>query len=477
LDREGFIGTALAFGALFGLIGFASLWGAAGPGTGRLFRISASALWAGLSVAVPLALWCIGWAGIVGFDRNPGWTLSALGLAGASLAAASVCARWRGDGASEDALAVYGAGTAAFVALAAATTLENAWLTAAIAFEIPAIAWVESKVGSRVLRPVAAVLAGTVAVRLLVNWDILAYPLGGTPWFSWVLWGYGLPAACFALAARAFHRLDGLGSRLTALLEAGAAIFAVLFATLEIRLAIEGNLGTYNWSLFERSLQTLVWMAAAVVLLRWGEEPGRLLGRVGRSMAWAAFAHLVLGNLGFANPAATGVHLGRWPILDLLLPAFLLPAALGVPLVHAFARRGQRISAAAFAILAIALAFVWVTLEISRLFQGSVLDFGRPVADAEVYAWSAAWIAFSASLFTAGARAAWIPAAGRRLLLRASLAVMVVTTLKVFLFDMSDLDGLWRVASFFVLGLSLIAVGWAWRRFVASEEGPAGNGQ
>jgi uncharacterized membrane protein len=38
--------------------------------------------------------------------------------------------------------------------------------------------------------------------------------------------------------------------------------------------------------------------------------------------------------------------------------------------------------------------------------------------------------------------------------------------LKVFLYDMSDLTGLYRVASFLGLGLTLIAIGHVYRRFV-----------
>jgi uncharacterized membrane protein len=46
------------------------------------------------------------------------------------------------------------------------------------------------------------------------------------------------------------------------------------------------------------------------------------------------------------------------------------------------------------------------------------------------------------------------------------LAVLVLAVLKVFLLDMSGLGGLWRVASFLGLGLSLIGIGWIYQRFV-----------
>jgi uncharacterized membrane protein len=48
-----------------------------------------------------------------------------------------------------------------------------------------------------------------------------------------------------------------------------------------------------------------------------------------------------------------------------------------------------------------------------------------------------------------------------------------VTTLKVFLFDMGALVGLWRVLSFLGLGLALIALGAIYRRFVVPQGAPA----
>jgi uncharacterized membrane protein len=55
-----------------------------------------------------------------------------------------------------------------------------------------------------------------------------------------------------------------------------------------------------------------------------------------------------------------------------------------------------------------------------------------------------------------------------------SLAVLGAAALKVFLYDTSDLGGLWRVASFLGLGLSLIGIGQLYRRFVLSRRGAVG---
>jgi uncharacterized membrane protein len=48
----------------------------------------------------------------------------------------------------------------------------------------------------------------------------------------------------------------------------------------------------------------------------------------------------------------------------------------------------------------------------------------------------------------------------------ASLAIMILTAAKVFLYDASQLEGLMRVLSFLGLGLSLLGISWFYTRFV-----------
>ena len=51
-----------------------------------------------------------------------------------------------------------------------------------------------------------------------------------------------------------------------------------------------------------------------------------------------------------------------------------------------------------------------------------------------------------------------------------ALAVVGLTSAKVFLIDMAGLDGLWRALSFLGLGLTLIGLGAVFRRFVGNAD-------
>ena len=109
--------------------------------------------------------------------------------------------------------------------------------------------------------------------------------------------------------------------------------------------------------------------------------------------------------------------------------------------------------------LSLALVFAYVTLETKRLFQGPVM-VPASLSVAESYAYSAVWLALALALFIAGLQLA------RQYIRYAGLGVMVLVVLKVFLWDMSSLEGLYRIASFIGLGLCLVGIGWLYQRFV-----------
>ena len=72
---------------------------------------------------------------------------------------------------------------------------------------------------------------------------------------------------------------------------------------------------------------------------------------------------------------------------------------------------------------------------------------------------------FALVLFVAGIRLSSQPV---RL---AGLAVLALVVLKVFVGDMSNLEGLYRIASFVGLGLCLVGIGWLYQRFVSGRNG------
>jgi uncharacterized membrane protein len=406
--------------------------------------------WAGLGATVPVLVLLAAYARVRGFATDPGWALAA-----AALAAVHVGAAARGMGAADPKRAgAHAAAATAALALGVAMLLRDQWLTLAVALFLPPLAMIAARTGLDALRRVAAAVAALVLARLALNGFVLGYDWDALR----LLVAYGVPAACFWWAARIFLRQrDGIVVRL---LECGAALFATLLVLLQIRHAFHPDaLGAEAWDFAEAAWQCTALFGCAAVALLLHRRGGRV------ALLWAAraacVAGLVVGLLLLAtNPWAADRAVGALPVLNALAPAYLLPALLAAwAVARAPEAREPPGAAQLLAAYALTAAFAWVTLEVRRAFHAEAM--GAPwVGEAEMYAYSGAWLLLGAVMVAIGIRT------GRKEIRLAALAVIALATFKVFLVDMDALVGLWRVLSFLGLGLALIALGAIYRRFV-----------
>jgi len=449
-EIEPFLAVALAAAMLFGLGGFALI--------GRVRR---PALWALTSAITPLGLLAIAYWRVVDFHIDLAWSAVALGLAGAYLAAATILRR-QDDARRGLPLGIYAGATVAALGFAATMALQQAWLTVVLAMLLLALAWIHARLRLAALRPVALIVAVVVLVRLLFNPFVLDYVpatwAGVWPGTSWVLYGYGLPALCFGFAARSFRRERD--DRLVRLLEAGALAFVALLLVFEIRHLVAGRLDSPEYGLLEQSLQGLAGLSLAYLCLLWYRRSGRVVADYGwRVLFVLATAQVLLGPVLLANPLWRGDAVGTWPVVNLLSLAYALPALIAGRYLIEFSGLALRRLAAACGVAALVLFFVYLSLEVRRAFQGPVLA-GGPVGESELYSYSAVWLVYALGLLGA---ALWSRVTALRY---ASLALLVLTVVKVFLIDMSALAGLYRVASFLGLGLALVGIGYLYQHYV-----------
>jgi uncharacterized membrane protein len=156
--------------------------------------------------------------------------------------------------------------------------------------------------------------------------------------------------------------------------------------------------------------------------------------------------------LGYLAPALLAALVGfSWTRLD----ADPSPGA-------SFARPFAGPLATACGVVSLLLAFIYVTLEARVLVSGPDMSFGD-IPAAESYAYSAVWLVFGILLLAGG-----LAAASRGLRL-ASAVVIMLTVAKVFLLDMSDLEGVWRALSFIGLGVVLIGIGLVYQRLLSRD--------
>jgi uncharacterized membrane protein len=446
--------TAAAVGGLFATGGFVGQWGARSPMRWALLSAIATGLYLGAA-----------YLRLNSYEGLPSWGLVSVILAGLHLLAAERVARYRLTHAGyNDALGAHALAVCGLLAFAVPMELDHAWIAVGWAILLPAIAWIEDRLDIPWLRRAAWVAAVLVLVRLLPGPWVADFPATATPVFNWILYGYGIPFVAFILAAWLFRkRADDL---LVLMIEAGAIAIGFLLVTLEVHHSFHRTAllaGTIDFREFASF--TLAWLVIAVVLLQAQRRRPRLAYLWGaRIVTGIATAALILGLLLGFNPLFTGDVVGEVHIFNWLLPAYALPAALLALLALEFNRPENRFAempgfSAVLGVLALVLGFGFVSLETRQWFQGPVLAYGG-ISDAENYAYSAVWLLYGVGLLIAGILR------GGRALRYASMAVIMLTVSKVFLFDAGGLSGLYRVASFLGLGICLIGIGYAYQRFV-----------
>jgi uncharacterized membrane protein len=225
--------------------------------------------------------------------------------------------------------------------------------------------------------------------------------------------------------------------------------------------------------LLERTIVTQAlflagWLLGAGIVRPRGVE--RDLARLGGTMLTAfAAARLIWFDILLLDPAWVTQWVGALPVLNLILPQYLL-GALWLYLARRRAggpdrsrsRTAEPASTSAgsapatrsgFWLVAFLAALVAGTMLLVRqAFQGPILT-GPDLPIAEFYGYSLAGLVVSIGLLLAGIR---LPDKAMRL---AGLLLLTATIVKVFLVDASELEGVLRILSFLGLGVALIGIG------------------
>lgn len=149
------------------------------------------------------------------------------------------------------------------------------------------------------------------------------------------------------------------------------------------------------------------------------------------------------------------------PILNVALLALGMPAGIMLALAYLARQQGAGTVAKIFAGFGGFTGLMLVLVLIRQAIQGPELIGATPVpGQIELYLYSAGMLAYGFALLWGGARFSSVALRG------GSLVVVLATIGKVFLYDVSGLEGLWRVGSFLGMGVALLVVSWFYGRFV-----------
>ena len=462
-----------------GFLGLATLatLGVAGASGLRLLRglrlpLPTAGFLAAAATVVPLLALVLAYLRVTQFDRSIPFALGGVVLAFVFASAAELFHRKEQATPSPAARLAAGAfAAAAIAALAFAFTasLERGYLTVAFALTAAGVALVATRRDIPLLRYAVAALGFVVLARVLIDPRIMGASVGGVPVFNWLLIGYGVPALSFAFAAA---RLRTAGEDLAVRLsDALAVLFAALLAFYEIRHYVNaGDVLRPASGHVEQGLLALTSLGFAYVLTRLDRGRGNPVYRFASLAAAVIAALLTVFGLGLAeNPLFTREPVAGGPVVSSLLIAYLLPGLMAVLVARSGSgvRPGWYVTGAAA--MAVLLIFGYVTLEVRHIFQGPLIGLFRDTGGAEHWTYSFAWLMLGLIFLGYGL---WRGSTPARF---ASAVLVVLAVVKVFLFDLSGLEGLWRALSFISLGLVLIGIGLVYQRLLFARPAEAGG--
>ncbi len=210
------------------------------------------------------------------------------------------------------------------------------------------------------------------------------------------------------------------------------------------------------FALAERCIWQAVLIGSGAALWQLGRWP-----RVASALVAAGGVHALLYNVALLNPLWADQAVGALPLVNLVAPAFGLPAAALWLLTRMEPEMATRFARPA-EILRMLLVTLFAFATLRQLFQGTLLT-GSGLTPMEDILRSVLAIALAGGFLLWGIRS---QSRDWRI---ASLVLMLCAVGKVFLFDASGLDGLLRIASFIALGFSLIGIGWLYSRQLKAD--------
>lgn len=278
--------------------------------------------------------------------------------------------------------------------------------------------------------------------------------------FNRITWGY----APVVIAFFALSRLALSGWRVLArALLGGGAVAAALMLFLLVRHGFHGATlhSTVPLTLAETGIYTSIILAVAFGLLL--RETMVTPPNSDEALVISGMAVLASAGL-FAACAYGGADIVGWPLINNALVGILLPSALAAMLALWVRNAGFKIIVSRlWGLAAVPGGLAYVLLQVRFLFpEADWTDaWTSPAHRFRLFGYSIAMISYGIALLVAGFRMA------DRDLRVAALGVVALSAAKVFLLDMSGLEGLWRAFSFIGLGGSLIGIAYLYRRMNA----------
>lgn len=480
----------LAFALLYTLSSYWLMWKARNPLPWSLLTVASSLTYYTLAYAK-----FHNWTGDVFFTSQNWftddhfWGFLALGLFVLSVfAVVQILNQFQGKWDVKQHLLTFFTLTAtAFLSIGVTLELNHEFLTVVLATEILAISWIKRHVQIRALPWLAGVLAiifglliiPQILFQILLLSNKLAHipftfytffsvPIASTqlylteaiPSVTWSLIHLGVPALMFIGSSLLLYKQKEDYLIQTFEMTGIGLITVMTYYLLRHAFHLEENLYPVESTFFERGVLTNIYFFYGFACLWLGRvfnRKGVLLS--GGILIVLSLLRIIFFDLLAYNPLLTHQQIDGVYIFNTLLLPYGLPM-LWLFLINKELIKIEQMKYIKYTdICLFVLLFIFVTFNVRQIYHGQYLDVGI-MTSAEVYTYSVAWLLVGIGLLFFGTL--W----KNKTLRIASLAFLIITIGKVFLYDASELTDLYRVFSFLGLGICLIGLSWFYTRFV-----------
>ncbi len=469
--------------ALAVMVGFACIY--VGGGAFIMRKVQDPRYWAGLQAVASISLFLICYFKLdlpEPFLASFGmfWGIISLVLASITIyQAADIRDKYKADSVIQDHLvAIYTLLASAFISTGLAIELPFNDLPLAIAGQAAVTALIFNRTGIEFLKIIVVILTMAFAAlhfqQLILLWELFENSLDGrAPRLSRInqyindapLFNFGAPSLLFAVTFWIFIKNGSANTKLNHIVLGVALSFMLLTGYYVFRYLVYGDYSTalsMEASFLERGFITVALTALGFALLE-------IFKRLDNEYLkpWA----LGVLSLGAFRYIAFDlfIHNPYWSSDQFVGDSIFLN---GVTLIYggavaAFAysinSNDFRTNQALYKILCLISLFAFSSLSVRQLFHGGYLERGV-TTPMEVYSYSVAWLVTGLALLTIGIMK------DNKGIRMASLAFLVLTVVKVFVFDAGELEGLYRVFSFLGLGVSLIGLSYFYTRFSMKKD-------
>lgn len=233
------------------------------------------------------------------------------------------------------------------------------------------------------------------------------------------------------------------------LVGAGLQLVAV-FLTVQGQYWLQGQqLDFSQQNFYTLCLHSANWLTLAVIY-QYRSELAQAMQPLYRFAA-AVLVVLALGAQAILqltlNPFFTEQQVGSWPILNWLLllwfiPALCLTKLAAIKLPNRYYPFGYYLAAGFLTLFIIG--------SVRQYWQGAEISWYLPTSNAEHYSYSAVFLLLASVLVAVTQYRQWL------FMRKAGFVLLCLVVAKVFIFDLNQLSGLYRAASFIGLGLCLV---------------------